>query len=82
MSKSAYSHIRKTKMIISDLNKMEEIVNKNSNLSWDGWNVIHLSKSNSAMYKQNGAFVNNTWNIKTVYEPGKNGWNIKSSHLE
>ena len=69
-------------MIISDLNKMEEIVSNKSNLSWDGWNVVHLSKSNSAMYKQNGAFVNNAWHIKTVYKPNKDGWNIKSSHVE
>jgi len=68
-------------MIVNTLNKMEEIVSANPSLSWEGWNVIHLAKSNNAMYKTNGAFINNQWQIKTVYSPDRNGWDIKKEHI-
>ena len=68
-------------MLISDLKKMESIVSSNSNLSWDGWNVVHLKKSKDAMYKTNGAFVDGSWYVKTIYKLDSNGWNIKNSHV-
>ena len=69
-------------MLISTLEKMESVVNSNPNLSWDGWNVIHFKQANDAVYKTNGAFVNGSWHIKTVYSPDRNGWNIKNNHLD
>lgn len=69
-------------MLIKDLNKMEKIVNSNSNLSWSGWDVIHLEKSNTAMFKTNGYFLNGSWYIKTSYSPNRDGWNIKQKHLD
>lgn len=69
-------------MIINTLNKMEKIVSANPSLRWDGWNVVHLSKSNNAMYKTNGAFVDGSWYIKTVYSPNRDGWKISQKHLE
>jgi hypothetical protein len=68
-------------MNITKLEQMENIVSANSQLSWDGWNVIHLSKSNTAMFKTNGAYVNGDWYIKTVYSPDQNGWKINQKHL-
>ena len=29
-------------MLVSDLNDAEDIVSKNPNLSWDGWNIVYL----------------------------------------
>ena len=69
-------------MNITTLDQMEKIVSANSNLRWDGWNVIHLSKSKTAIYKTNGAFVNGNWYIKTIYAPDQNGWKINQKHLE
>ena len=69
-------------MLISNLEKMESVINTNPNLSWDGWNVVHTKQSNDAIYKTNGAFINGSWYIKTVYSPGRDGWNIKNNHLD
>ena len=68
-------------MLVSDLNKMESIVAANPALSWDGWDVVHLRQSNDAMYKTNGAFIDGSWNIKTIYSPNRDGWNIKGNHI-
>lgn len=69
-------------MNITTLDQMEKIVSTNSNLRWDGWNVIHLLKSKTAIYKTNGAFVNGNWYIKTIYAPDQSGWKINQKHLE
>jgi hypothetical protein len=69
-------------MLINDLKTMEDIVAKNNNLIWDGWNVVHLFKSNVAMFKTNGVFIDGNWYTKTVYSPDQNGWNINKKHLE
>ena len=68
-------------MNITTLEQMETIVSANPQLKWEGWNVIHLSPSNTAMFKTNGAFINNKWYIKTVYSPDQNGWKISQKHL-
>jgi hypothetical protein len=69
-------------MNIKTLEQMETIVSANPQLSWDGWDVVHLSQSNTAMFKTNGAFVDNKWCIRTVYSPDQNGWKISQKHLE
>ena len=69
-------------MNITTLDQMEKIVSTNSNLRWDGWNVIHLLQSKTAIYKTNGAFVNGNWYIKTIYAPDQSGWKINQKHLE
>lgn len=68
-------------MNIKTLEQMENIVSANSQLRWDGWNVVHLSPSNSAMFKANGVFVDGIWYTKTIYSPDQSGWNINSKHL-
>jgi hypothetical protein len=67
-------------MIIKDLKEMEKIVSKNSSLSWEGWNVIELVKSNSAMFNSNGSFVNGLWYFKKVFSPNRDGWSIPSKY--
>lgn len=69
-------------MNITTLEQMETIVSANPQLRWDGWDVVHLSQSNTAMFKTNGAFVDNKWYIRTVYSPDQNGWKISQKHLE
>ena len=68
-------------MNIKTLEQMENIVNTSSNLKWEGWNVVHISKSNSAMFKTNGVFIDGSWYVKTVYSPDQNGWTISNKHL-
>ena len=68
-------------MNITTLEQMESIVSANPRLRWDGWSVVHLSQSNTAMFKTNGAYVDGSWYIKTVYSPDQNGWKISQKHL-
>jgi hypothetical protein len=78
----AFSDTREKKNImIKDLETMEKIVANNSNLSWDGWNVVELIPSNSAMFKTDGAFVNNKWNTKKVYSYAEEGWAIPKKYV-
>lgn len=67
--------------MIKDLQVMEEIVNNNSNLSWEGWDVIEVKPSPSAMFKTNGAFINGKWHTKNVYTYGIKGWEIPSKYV-
>lgn len=67
-------------MIITDLDTMEKIVKANSSLSWDGWNVVELKKSPTAMFKQNGIRKDGSWYLKTVYTPSRDGWRIPNKY--
>lgn len=68
-------------MIVTDLDTMEKIVKDNSSLAWDGWNVVELKKSPTAMFKQNGIRKDNTWYLKTVYTPSRDGWRIPNKYV-
>ena len=63
-------------MIVKDLDHMENIVSTNKSLSWDGWNVVELTKSSTAMFSRNGVFVNGSWFTKKVFVPNRDGWRI------
>ena len=55
---------------------MEQIVDNNSALSWDGWTVIESKKSPTAWMKPEGAFVNGKWVLQNRFELSTDGWNI------
>lgn len=67
--------------MITNLETMEEIVSKNNNLSWDGWNVVEVKPSTSAMFKTDGAFINGKWYTKKVYSYGDKGWAIPNKYV-
>lgn len=69
------------KKMIKDLETMEQIVKNNNGLSWDGWDVVEVKPSNSAIFKTNGAFINGKWHIKNVYKYGSNGWEIPGKYV-
>lgn len=66
---------------LSDLADAEIIVNNNPNLSWDGWNIIHLAQDDYAEFLPEGVFNNETlqWYKKTVYPCTETGWEIPES---
>jgi hypothetical protein len=68
-------------MIINTLEQMEEIVNNNKTLSWDGWNVVELTKSKSAVFKTDGAYVDGSWYIKNIFSPNRDGWRIPNKYV-
>lgn len=63
-------------MIISSLEQMESIVNKNKSLRWDGWVVLNSYPSDKARTSKNGALVNGVWSIQNRFVPSENGWDI------
>lgn len=69
------------KSMIKDLETMEKIVNDNKDLSWDGWDVIEVKPSPSAMFKTNGAFINGKWHIRNVFKYGSKGWEIPGKYV-
>lgn len=69
-------------MIIKSLEVMEEIVDKNRDLKWDGWTVIHFYKSEKARTSKLGAFINGDWHMQNRYEPSANGWDIPKRFME
>lgn len=66
-------------MTITSLEKMEEIVEKNSALSWDGWTVLVSKYSPTAWLKPNARFVDGSWYRVDRIEPGPLGWEIPGS---
>lgn len=65
-------------MLVNNLDNMGKIVDSSESLQWDGWDVIHLVKSDNAEYDKNGFFdkESNQWYEKKVYACGENGWEI------
>jgi hypothetical protein len=68
-------------MIISEQSSAEDIVNKNPNLSWDGWNIVHRVQDDYAEYLPVGVFDNLTlqWYRQTVYPCTEMGWELPES---
>ena len=63
-------------MLINSLEIMETIVKNNKSLSWDGWTVVHRTKSPTAWSNQDGAFIDGVWHILKRYELSEQGWDL------
>ncbi len=61
--------------MIDSLETMEQIVDNNEALSWDGWTVIETKSSPAAWMSPQGAYQNGKWVVRKRYE-WDNGWNI------
>lgn len=68
-------------MEINSLEQMEQIVESNDALSWDGWTVVHSVLSPTAWMKVTGAFVSDKWYEQKRYAPGSNGWKLPKKLL-
>ena len=66
---------------ISSLEKMETIVSKNNNLSWDGWDVVEMVRSDRAFTSKFGAFKNNAWYLKKIFVVSRDGWEIPDKYV-
>lgn len=66
---------------ISSLEKMETIVSKNSALSWDGWNVVEMIRSDKAFTSKNGALKDNAWHLKKIFVVSRSGWEIPDKYV-
>jgi hypothetical protein len=63
-------------MLITSLEKMEEIVKNNNNLSWDGWTVIENKTNENGAMSKDGAYVDGKWIVQKRYEATATGWEI------
>ena len=68
-------------MLINSLEKMEEIVQKSDNLSWDGWTVLENKSNENGMMSKDGAFVDGKWIVQKRYEATASGWEIPSKFV-
>lgn len=66
---------------VSSLEKMEAIVSKNSNLSWNGWDVVEMIRSDKAFTSKQGAFKNNAWHLKKIFVVSRTGWEIPDKYV-
>lgn len=67
-------------MIVKSLAMMEKIVAKNSNLVWEGWDVLDLKESNLAKTANNGIRIKNKWYLHKRYVPNRDGWMIPDKY--
>lgn len=63
-------------MLIKSLDKMESIVKKNRELSWDGWDVLDRKPSYTAWRSKDGVFHKGRWFLQRKYELTEEGWHI------
>jgi hypothetical protein len=68
-------------MLVKSLTEMEAIVSKSPILSWDGWSVVELQRSEKGRTSAIGAYVNNKWHLKKVFNPTRMGWEIPNKYV-
>jgi hypothetical protein len=82
MLKLAFTDIkREKKMLVNSLETMEMTVSKNKDLSWEGWDVVHLKKVAGAMLSPQGVFINGGWYLKTKFALSEMGWEIPDKFM-
>lgn len=68
-------------MNIKSLDQMEEIVESNKTLSWDGWTVIENRVNENGVMSKDGAFVDGKWIVQKRFVPNENGWDIPKKFM-
>jgi hypothetical protein len=66
-------------VLVTSLEKMEEIVRSSSNLKWIGWDVVKHTPSNNAMFVKNGAIIDGVWSEVNTFPATEHGWEIPNS---
>jgi hypothetical protein len=67
---------------ITSLEKMEEIVNANKQLSWDGWTVVEILPSDKSYTSKFGVYKNGKWQTKREFIPSNTGWEIPDKYVK
>lgn len=68
-------------MLISSLETMEKIVEKNKKLGWQGWDVVFSYPSEKARTSKFGARVNDVWHMQRIFKLGSDGWHIPKDYI-
>lgn len=61
-------------MLVTTEEEMQHIIDSRGDLEWDGWNVVKYTRSNGAVYSNEGCFKNGIWMIKKVFPLTEQGW--------
>jgi hypothetical protein len=69
-------------MLIRSLKKMEEIVERDRSLMWDGWTVVNSYPSKKGSTSQYGAYVKGEWHLQRRFEPTEAGWDIPERFIK
>jgi hypothetical protein len=67
-------------MIIKSLGQMEQIVKKNKELSWIGWDVVERKRSDIAKTSTSGVRVKDNWYIQKIFTVNRDGWDIPNKY--
>lgn len=68
-------------MLVTSLEQMEDLVRKNRSLRWDGWDVVHFYRSDTAWMSKRGSFHKGSWYINKRIPVTSEGWNIPEKVL-
>lgn len=68
-------------MLVSSLEQMETIVEKNKNLRWRGWDVVFSYPSEKARTSKFGARVNGVWHMQRIFKLTSEGWHIPKNYV-
>jgi hypothetical protein len=66
-------------MLIKSLEDMEAIVQKNKDLSWDGWSVVHKAYSPKGWSDPSAVYVGGRWYIEKRFDLSSAGWEIPNT---
>jgi len=66
-------------MLVTTEQEMQSIIDSRQDLEWEGWNVVKYTKSNSAMYSPEGAYVRGMWMKKKVFPITSDGWYLPNT---
>jgi len=67
-------------MLVTDLQKMEQIVLSRSDLEWEGWNVVRYTENSNALFTKDGAFRHGKWMKKKVFPLTEKGWHLPKTN--
>lgn len=63
-------------MLVTDLQQMEQIVLSQSDLEWEGWDVVKYVANPNALFTKDGAFRQGKWMKKKVFPLTEKGWHL------
>ena len=68
-------------MLVSSLEKMEQIVKRNRNLRWESWDVVFSYPSEKGRTSKFGARVENVWHLQRRIPLTEEGWHIPQKYV-
>lgn len=67
-------------MLITSYDYAHKIVEQNSNLKWDGWDIVEYKKSDAAEFNNNGKIVDGQWYATKTFTLTEAGWEVPNKY--